>query len=278
MGSDDAKPGNVSDAINAAANLAKAVPIYDDALKPIASETGKALGTVGRVVNVCLAPVRGLVWSAEYVENWVETRVSKKLENEPEENIQTPDLAIAGPIIESLKFHGQKPEISEMFASLLASSMMKNKASSTHPSFVDKIRLMSAFDAQVFAYLAKQQTTSTTNIRRKHKVFTGETELYRFCNEDLLTLALGKGHKGDEVFRAVQASIETLVGLGLIVARDDATLTAPQRIKDYEKSEKSDWFSEFVNRGEVNGFTFSLKRSSVLLTQVGQNFSKSVFR
>ena len=61
----DEKPipgGIIKQTIDSVTALSKAVPIYDDAVKPLAKETGKALGTVGKAVNVALEPLAGLVW------------------------------------------------------------------------------------------------------------------------------------------------------------------------------------------------------------------------
>ncbi|WP_243612109.1 DUF4393 domain-containing protein [Shimia aestuarii] len=276
MSADEEKPGKVSDALNAAANLAKAVPIYDDALKPIATETGKALGTVGKVVNVALAPVRGLVWSAEFVEKWVEQSVSQKLEGVPEEEIRTPDLAIAGPTIEALKFYGQNPELSEMFANLLASSMQTAKAKITHPSFVEKVKAMSSLDAQVFAYLANEKAASTITVQDVYKDNGGRSDLYQFCNPDLLLLAHQAGFRGKDVYLAVQASIETLSGLGLVHPRADATLTSPEKVKDYNSFEESDWFKAFTELPKKESRAIELKRNCILTTEVGNRFAESV--
>ena len=43
--------GNIEGTVRAVTELVKAVPVYDDALQPVAKETGKALQTVGRAVN-----------------------------------------------------------------------------------------------------------------------------------------------------------------------------------------------------------------------------------
>ncbi len=58
----DKQEGAIPQAISAAADLAKAVPVYEDAIQPVAKEAGKALGTIGQVVNVALAPLRGMIW------------------------------------------------------------------------------------------------------------------------------------------------------------------------------------------------------------------------
>ncbi|WP_368192497.1 hypothetical protein [Aeromonas sp. s8] len=59
--------GSVEGTINAVTGLAKAVPIYQDAIQPAAKEIGKALGTVAKTVNVALSPVSALVWGYEQI-------------------------------------------------------------------------------------------------------------------------------------------------------------------------------------------------------------------
>lgn len=62
----DEKPSdtesNAEGTIKAVTGLVKEVSIYQDAIQPVAKETGKALGTVGRAVNAALLPIRALVW------------------------------------------------------------------------------------------------------------------------------------------------------------------------------------------------------------------------
>ena len=151
----------LSDKITAVADLAKAVPIYDDAIKPVALETGKALGLVGRAVNVALMPLRGVVWSAEKVEHWLENKVATKLSDVPPENIVSPDLQIAGPTIEALKFTAEKPTLQEMFAGVMAGAMNKDTCEDVHPSFVEKIKNLSELDAVLFSYLATNDPVPT---------------------------------------------------------------------------------------------------------------------
>ncbi len=274
MSEDESKPGNVSDSINAAANLAKAVPIYDDALKPIAVEAGKALGVVGRAVNVALLPIKGFVWGAEQVEEWLATRVSTKLRNVQEEDIVTPDLSVAGPTIEALKFSGHKPELSEMFANLLAGAMNKKMASYAHPAFVEKIKMMSSFDAQLFATVANKTSAPTIEIRRRIDGIEGDAIVHSFCNPELLEIAQSFGFEGGTAYEKVQSGVENLVGLGLISANDNGQLTEPEHQKAYEQYEEHDSFRAFTEIDRGNGETIALKRSYLLTTQMGKDFAK----
>src|SRR5438874_638088 len=110
-------------AMSAAAGLAKALPVYEDAIQPVAEQVGKALATVGAAVNAALLPLKGLVWGAEKFEEFLQTNVSRKLENVPPERIVTPPLHVAGPVLESLRYTGNEPALREMYANLLAASM-----------------------------------------------------------------------------------------------------------------------------------------------------------
>ena len=52
--------------VKAVGELAKTA--YGDALAPMSKEVGKALSTLGRAINVALAPLRVVVWSYEQFE------------------------------------------------------------------------------------------------------------------------------------------------------------------------------------------------------------------
>jgi hypothetical protein len=88
-----------ADLIKAGVEIAKTA--YGDALQPVSKEVGKALGTVGRAVNVALAPLRGLVWSFEQIEGYVIATVERKLKERkvPEERVKTPDPDVAVPAL-----------------------------------------------------------------------------------------------------------------------------------------------------------------------------------
>lgn len=161
--------GNIEGTINAVTGLVKAVPLYEDAIQPVAKEAGKALQTVGKTVNAALLPIRGLVWGIEQFESFVHTKVAKKLEKIPVENIQTPDPAVAVPALESLRYTGHKESLSELYANLLASSMDSETAKNAHPGFVEIIRNLSADEAKVLTFLYGQGIAPIIDIRREEK-------------------------------------------------------------------------------------------------------------
>lgn len=132
---------NVEGITKAIAEIVKAVPIYPDAIQPVAIELGKSLFLVARTVNAALTPVEALVWGVERIRDFVHERVAKKLDNVPLEDIQQPKSHIAVPAIEALRYTGEEPELSELYANLLSTSMDKATAYRAHPAFVDMIKM-----------------------------------------------------------------------------------------------------------------------------------------
>lgn len=159
----------VGDTARAVAELAKAVPIYEDALQPAAKEAGKSLHLVTRAVNAALVPVEGLVWGVEKIRDFVHERVAKKLENVPPDEVQQPKPHIAVPTIEALRYTGEESDLSELYANLLATSMDRATAYRAHPSFVDMIKNMSPDEARIMRFLATAGSQPLINVRMNVK-------------------------------------------------------------------------------------------------------------
>lgn len=127
---------------------------YDDGLKPVVKEAGKALGTLGKTVNMCLSPLAGIVWGYEKVCKYVEKRVTEKLQSTPTEQIQTPKANIAVPVIEGIRTVSDQPDLQELYANLLASAMNKATASGVLPAFATAISELSSDEAKILCVLS----------------------------------------------------------------------------------------------------------------------------
>lgn len=165
MSSSNENGGTMGEVVNAVAELAKSVPIYQDAIQPAAKEAGKSLHLVTRAVNAALTPVEGLVWGVERIRDFVRERVASKLENVPPEEVQQPKPHIAVPAIEALRYTGEESELSELYANLLATSMDRATAYRAHPSFVDMIKNMSPDEARIMRFLATHGDQPLINIK-----------------------------------------------------------------------------------------------------------------
>lgn len=261
---------STSNKVNAVANLAKAIPVYDDALKPLAVETGKALSLVGRTVNVALAPVKGMVWGAEQVEKWIAKSVASKLENEASEEIVTPDIAIAGPTIEALRFSGQKPELSELFAGLLSSAMLKSKKDQVHPSFVGLITAMNSSDARLLAAFSQEPTVHPfIEVGMKEADGKGKTVLWRYYAPQLLELLYGDSIQS---LTKLAVSIDNLSRMGLIEPNRDSWLSSDHFMTKYAEFEDTLLYSEARKKCEAIGKSLDAKKGFLELTDLGKAF------
>src|SRR5258708_31272966 len=92
-----------SEILKGVAEVAKAMPVYQDAIQPSAKELGKALETATKAVNVALSPIRALVWSWEQLENFLRERVAPKLAYAPPDQIVTPRGNVIAPALEAVR-------------------------------------------------------------------------------------------------------------------------------------------------------------------------------
>jgi len=170
----DTKEGSVVDTIRATTDLVKEIPIYQDAIQPFAKEAGKALQTIGKVVNAALTPACGLVWGIGKIEHFVKTKVTEKLINVPEENIEVPSPTVVGPALEALKYTGHEETLREMYANLLANALDKNTKKDAHPSFVEIIKQLSSAEAELLVFLSNLETYPKVCAYENNEILGGE--------------------------------------------------------------------------------------------------------
>jgi hypothetical protein len=140
-----------SEVVKAVGELAKTA--YDDALAPVSKEVGEALSTLGRAINVALAPLRVVVWSYDQIEEYIVASLERKLKARgvPPERIQPPDVDVAVPAIEALRYS----KLKENYANLLATAMDRNSATGVHPAFVEILRQLTPDEAKILEFLPR---------------------------------------------------------------------------------------------------------------------------
>ncbi len=149
---------NTVELINATTELLKAVPVYEDGLKPAVKEVGKSLETIAKAINVALLPISGVIWGAEKIKDFFEKDVIEKLKDVSIEDICAPDPTVAGPALEALKFAGHKENLREMYANLLAKALNKNTTDKTHPSYVEVIKQLTVEEAKLLQLLSNKES------------------------------------------------------------------------------------------------------------------------
>lgn len=222
-----------------------------------------ALSTVvGLFNNVVLYPVKKANIAFRYKLEAFEEDLKRKIKDIPDEDLQIPPTMIAGPTLEALRYTYDEEELREMYENLLASAMNKQKTSQAHPSFVDAIRQMSPFDANLIAeiadYIVLPCARITFAIRGTAKIYSNG--MPRYFIAELLKL-------GDPY--DISASITNLQRLGLVDVEHDFLLdTSYDELANlsYVQNRKK----EFDSRGKPT--EVKLDRFVVSLNDYGYQF------
>ena len=137
-----------------ALGLGELVPeVYRDMLQPAARQIGDGLATIAKAVRISLAPLEAGIWGYEQIKEWLSIRVTRILVDRKTKRIKTPPLSVAGPLVFQLIFARDEPELKELYASLLASTM-DSSDSVAHPSFVTIIQQLTSDEAKILTHIA----------------------------------------------------------------------------------------------------------------------------
>lgn len=159
--------GAIKEGAEIVKGIVEAVPVYQDLLQPATKELGVALQTAIKTVHIALAPVSAMVWGYDKIKEFIENRVAQKLSKIQPDRIISPEVHIAGPIIEALRFCGYQEQLREMYANLLATAMDAEMARKAHPSFVEIIKQISPDEAILMKYICTVAAFPIIDVREE---------------------------------------------------------------------------------------------------------------
>lgn len=264
MGDDN----KVKETVDAVTGLVQAIPIYQDLAQPAVKQVGKALETVGKVINIALAPVGALVWGYERCQEFISTKVADRLKDVPPEDIITPKPNVAGPAIEALRYTGHDEDLSDLYANLLASSMDKKTASGAHPAFVEIIKQLTPDEAKLARLLTGNRAYPVISVRYNYKV---QDEARKGGRHVLVNFSLLGEEAGVEVESMTAAYIDNLCRLGLIEFLAAGTEYTVAGVYDaLEHHPVVIEVKEVIER-DVN-LEFAIERGGLRVTSLGKKF------
>ncbi len=254
---------NVSATIDAVTGLAKAVPIYEDAIQPVAKQLGKSLEVVGRAVNVALMPVKGLVWSFEEIEKLFKPKLVNNLKDVPPEDIVPPKPNVAGPAIEALRYSGHEESLRDMYANLLAAAMDKKTADGAHPAFVEIIKQLTPDEAKLVSFFMQHRPFPIVNILAVDEKGAGG-EIYIAIN-----VSLFGSEASLQLPNMTRSYIDNLVRLGIVEVRKNWAYNGADIYTELEQCIEVQNHKDSI---ENMKFVPRLDRGSVGLTNLGKHF------
>ncbi|WP_019636116.1 DUF4393 domain-containing protein [Paenibacillus fonticola] len=127
-----------------------------NALEKPTTELGEGLGNL---FWLAFSPLHVVRASLEPRINQFKRNLENKLSTIPPGNLIEPPLNIAGPALEAAKYYIEDENLREMFANLIASAMNSEKTNITHPAFVEIIKQLSSFDAQILMDIVEYEAS-----------------------------------------------------------------------------------------------------------------------
>ena len=259
----ESKDNRISETINAVTGLVKSVPVYSDTIQPAAKEVGKSLETIVKTVNVALTPLKALVWSFEKLQNFIDTKVSEKLKNTPENEIQTPKSNIVVPALQALSYSGDEPELQELFANLIASSMDSHTSDFAHPSFVETIKQLTPDEAKILRYLSIELNLPTITIRSETKDGSGGWDMHRH-----VSLFGEKANCTNPHLTSV--ALDNFIRLGIIEIPSNYAYTNKELYKELKEDKEIKTIIESIDNEENR--KSKLVEEMVIITDFGRQF------
>jgi hypothetical protein len=189
-----------------ALGLSELVPeVYRDMLQPAARKLGEGLATVAEAVSISLAPLEASVWAYKEIKQWLSLRVTRIHAERGTEEIVSPPLSIAGPLLFQLVFAREEQDLRELYASLLASAM-DARQSTAHPSFVSVIQQLTPDEARLLRHLAHTNEKwpslyASLNYDRSKEEPTIESQFRAWCEDSGVTYLDGSDAYLDNLVR-----------------------------------------------------------------------------
>ena len=154
--------------------------LYHDALQPSAQESGKLIARIPRDINAAFAGIDKWILNKEYSVEETKRLLAAKLDKIDPEKIVEPEPYVAVPAIQAISYTMNSNELRNLYANLLAKSMITDTKETVHPSFVEIIKQMSPIDARVFQLIMDTRLRPVINLTRKSS--NGNTLIQSHCS------------------------------------------------------------------------------------------------
>lgn len=248
---------------NIVKDLAK--DIYVDGAQESIQATGKTLGLIPRAIKAALSPLEKWILQKEYNIEAIKKMLEKKLENIPPNHISSPEPYVAVPVMQYISYCVNNDELRDMYANLLANSMIDIVKSGVHPGFVEIIKQLSPDEARILKYMSEgHEIIPTINVRYQNENDEGLDVLKNFSD-------IGE-KSGCESTIETEAAFDNLIRLGLISQSELASLTDKnlyESLKKHKHIKTYNDMKELIDEGYKN---IVYNEGFVFLSSFGKSF------
>ncbi|MFM0077183.1 Abi-alpha family protein [Paraburkholderia sediminicola] len=129
---------------------------YDDTVSGALKETGKIGQDLVKTLRLVLFPLQ---YTAA-LQDRLSKHLRKSIDRVPEDRRIAPIESLALPIAEQLRFHDEESIVGDMFVSLLARAMDRERVGEAHPAFVQIVSQLAPDEAVLIQQIAAAQTSA----------------------------------------------------------------------------------------------------------------------
>jgi hypothetical protein len=249
--------------VEAVEGIVKAVPVYQDAIQPAAKQIGVGLETITKTIHIALAPVSALVWGYEKISDFLNVKLTEKLRNVPVGKITTPNILVAGPVVESLRFAAGEETLGELYANLLATSIDSDTAKNAHPGFVEIIKNMSPDEARILYFFASDREEALLDVRSH--IGNGDS-----FNSEIRNFSLIGADSGCKFPELTPNYLDNLCRLGILEIPEGLVLAENEVYEKLESDERLEEIRSSIKKRE--NLTIQFVRKYIRLTDLGKQF------
>ena len=218
--------------------------VGDMTKEPISNLAGPMTKTLGQrlsdIFDLIYTPIEALKIYKDHKIEQFKSKLSEEIDKIPDDKRISPPLNIVGPALEASRFYVDNEMLRDMFAKLVARSMHRDISAMTHSSFVEIIKQLSPFDAEIISYFKQEKLTTLVDY-----VMLLPDQNNKPSRIPLISnIVLGTG-KSDNVFE-ISNSITNLIRLGLIEKDKEHALG------DYGEYRADDVLKQV--KGDMSGF------------------------
>lgn len=235
--------------------------LYEDGMKPATVEGGEVLALIPRTIKAALAPLRQWIAQREYNVAETEKLLAIKLENIEAEKIVSPEGYVAVPAIQAISYCLNSDELRNMYANLLAKSMVSDTKNGVHPAYVEIIKQLSPDEAKLLKHISTEDKGyPLIDIKIVNSEGGFHTVMHHFTD-----IAEGVCEEPENTLSYLD-NLERMrlidVPWGLYIGDDS----------EYEKILQHPKVLSVLNFQTPEGWTFETKKEKFEITQFGRDF------
>ena len=246
-------------------DVKKIIPeVYKDVVQPASQELGKLIARIPRAINAALAPFDKWIMHQEYSVAETKKLLEKKLENVNPNDIVPPESFVVVPALQAISYSMDSEELRNLYANLLATSMIRDKKWQVHPSYVEVIKQITPDEAKLLNVLSGDKISYP--LIDVHIVYPDKS--YQVALRHFTNLAFGVCENPNNIYTYL-GNLERLkiIDISFEVKINNDEIYKPleeyQEIKNWTKTELSE------------GRKWQIERGKFEVTDYGEEFIKT---